>query len=321
MSYTTGDIIQATDYNNTLLGGTGPNYGINYIMGTGAGAYGLGQTALSNVGVSDTVTAAQWNSLFSAMNNISNHTNVSVTSSTVARAAGDTIAVVAALQSDLNSLASAVNGGCTAATALTTSSSLLTITTSAEGWANTATQEATFTFGSADKMRWFFNAGGKIRVVMSTSQAVTDAKDTAFADLGIGVGNLDIASKSTLRSGNTEVLTTNGLSTGFHTLTTSYQTLIKLTSDNTFYTSNTIEIFAKLDAAVGSATVLTIKTVASDPAADTTYTFPNTAGKAAAVKSTPKMVTNYYSLTPNNTEGLIAPSYGITAAQLSNTTT
>jgi hypothetical protein len=321
MSYTTGDTITTGEYNN-FLNASGPtNYGINYIFGTGAGAYGLGQTNLSNVGVSDTITAAQWNSLFTAMNNASNHTNVSVTSSTVARSAGDTIAVVAAIQSDLNSLAAAVNGGCTGATALTTSSSLLTITTASEGWANTATHEATFTFGSADKLRWFFNGGGIIRVVMSTSQAVTDAKDIAFADLGIGVGNLDIKSKSTSRSGNTEVTTTNGLSLGFHSLTSSYQTLLKLTSDNTNYTSNTIEISAKLDAAVGSATVMTIKTVITDPSADSLYTFPNTAGVAAAVKSTPKMVTNYYSITPNGTEGLVVPSYGLTAAQLSNTTT
>jgi hypothetical protein len=321
MSYVTGDLIQATDYNTQFLAASGPNYGINYIMGTGAADYGLGQTNLSNVAVTDVITAAQWNSLFTAMNNIQNHANISALTSTTAKSAGDTVAIISALQSDLNSLASAVSGGCTGATALTTSSSLLTITTASEGWANTATHEATFTFGSADKLRWFFNAGGKIRVVMSTTQTVTDAKDTAFADLGIGVGNLDIASKSTLRSGNTEVTTTNGLSTGFHNLTTSYQTLLKLTSDNTNYTSNTLEIFAKLDAAVGSATVLTIKTVASDPASDTVFTSPNRAGIPAAIKSTPKMVTNYYSITPNNTEGLVAPSYGLTAAQLSNTTT
>jgi hypothetical protein len=52
--------------------------------------------------------------------------------------------------------------------------------------------------------------------------------------------------------------------------------IIKLTSDNTNYTSNTVEISAKLDAAVGTAVTMTIRMVATDPSADTQYTAGNT---------------------------------------------
>ena len=82
MAYTAGDTILDDEYNNFLDGASPGAYGINHIMGTGAGAYGLGQTALSTVSAGNTITAAQWNSLFTAMNNIANHTNDTITSTT-----------------------------------------------------------------------------------------------------------------------------------------------------------------------------------------------------------------------------------------------
>ena len=83
------------------------------------------------------------------------------------------------------------------------------------------------------------------------------------------VGNLDLKAHASTRSGSGETLTTNGLANGFHDLGTGYTSILKLTSDNSGYTSDTVEISAKLNAAVGSATVLTIKMVSTDPAADT----------------------------------------------------
>jgi hypothetical protein len=115
-------------------------------------------------------------------------------------------------------------------------------------------------------------------------------------------------------------LTTDGLANGFHDLSTSYTTLILLTSDNANYTSNTVEIQAKLDAAVGTAVTMTIKMIATDPAVDTQYTSGNTSGVPAAVKDTPKMVTTLYTLSPNTDEGL-GTALGIsTSDTVSNTT-
>lgn len=328
MSYVAGDTISNSDYNgllNNTASGT-PNAGvaargINYIAGTGAGVYGLGQTELNSVGSADTITAAQWNSLFTFMNNIENHTNITALTSTTAVGAGDIIAIKAALETDLNALAAAVAGGSTGATALTTSSALQTVTTASEGWDSTATQEVSVTFASADAMRWFFNGGGKVRITVGTAQASTNDKDQAFIDLGTAIGNLDIASLTTTRSGTGETLTTDGLALGFHDLTTSYETLLKLTSDNSNYTSNTVEILAKLDAAVGTATVITVKMIATDTSDDSQYTGGNTSGVPAAAKDTPQMVTTLYTITPNNTEGLTTVSYVSSTATVSNTTT
>ena len=332
MAYAVGDTISNSDYNgllNNTASGT-PNAGvaargINYIAGTGAGEYGLGQTELNSVGSADTITAAQWNSLFTFMDNIQNHTNISALTSTTAAAAGDVIAIKAALETDLTALASAVAGGSTDADALTTSGALQTVTTAAEGWDSTATQEVSVTFGSADKMRWFFNAGGKVRITVSTTELAVSDKDQAFKDLGTALGNLDIGAHSLNRSGTGETSTTYAeQSGGFYDLTgtaDTYVSLIKLTSDNTSYTSNTIEIFAKIDAAIGTAVTMTIKMVATDASADDQYTAGNTSSVAAAAKDTPKMVTTLFTITPTFVQGLSDPTYSITNATVSNTTT
>jgi len=332
MSYAVGATISNSDYNG-LLNNTAANIpnagvaarGINYIAGTGAGEYGLGQTELNSVGATDTITAAQWNSLFTFMNNIQNHTNISALTSTTAASAGDVIALKSALTTDLTALASAVAGGSTGADALTTSLALQTVTTASEGWDSTATQEVSVTFGSANKMRWFFNAGGKVRITVGTTEASVNPKDQAFKDLGTALGNLDIGAHSLNRSGTGETSTSYAeTSGGFFDLTGTpdvYVSLIKLTSDNTNYTSNTIEIFSKINAAIGTAVTMTIMMVATDGAADTQYTAGNTSGVPAAVKDTPKMVTTLYTITPTFVQGLSDPTYSITSATVSNTTT
>ena len=336
MPYAVSDTISNSDYNgllNNTASGT-PNAGvaargINFIAGTGAtsGAgmvYGLGQTELSSVGSADVIQAAQWNSLFTFMNNIANHSNDTLTSTT-AVSAGDVIQIKAALESNLNTLAASVAAGCPLVTssALTTSAGTAATQTT-EGWDNTSTQELTVTFASANAMRWFFNAGGKVRVTVGTIEAAVSGKDQAFKDLGTALGNLDIGGHSLNRSGTGETSTSYAeTSGGFYDLTgtaDTYVSLIKLTSDNSNYLTNTIEISAKINAAIGTATVMTIKMVATDAAADDQYTAGNTDGVAAAAKDTPRMVTTLFTLTPNNTEGLTTVSYVSTTNTVSNTT-
>jgi len=318
MAYVAGDTILDDEY-NTFVGSAVSPYGYNHFAGTGAGEYGMGQTSIATVSAGGTIQASEWNSLFTALDNIANHTNDTITSR-AAVSAGDTIAIKAAVEADLATLAASVAGGCVNATALTTSSALQTVTTSSEGWDTSATQEVSVTFADADTMRHYFNAGGKVRVTVGTTQGSTNPKDQAFIDLGTALGNIDIAAQSTLRSGSNETLTTDGLANGFHDLTTSYTTLITLTSDNSNYTSNTVSIAAKLDAAVGTAVTITIKMTATDPASDSQYTSPNTSGVPAAVKDTPKMVTTLFTLSPNTDEGLGTALSITSSATVSNTT-
>jgi len=153
--------------------------------------------------------------------------------------------------------------------------------------------------------------------------AATSDKDTAFADLGTAIGNLDIASLATTRSGSGETLTTDGLARGFQDLTTSYQTIIKLTSDNSNYDSNFIEISAKTEGGNGNsgdATAVTIKMVASDAAADTQFQSSNLSSAPVDVKDTPKMRTKLISITPNTDQGL-GTAYGLSATSTESNST
>ena len=318
MGYVAGEKILDDEY-NTFVNSSSSPFGYNHFAGTGSGAYGLGQTSIPVTSAGTIIQASQWNTLFTSMDNIANHTNDTLTSREQV-SAGDTIAIRAAVEADLATLAASVAAGSPNATALTTSSALQTVTTASEGWDTSATQEVSVTFADADTMRHFFNAGGKVRITVGTTEASVNPKDQAFKDLGTALGNIDIAAQSTLRSGSGETLTTNGLANGFHDLTTSYTTLIRLTSDNSNYTSNTVEIQAKLDAAVGTAITMTIKMIATDPADDSQYTSPNTAGVPAAIKDTPQMVTTLYTLSPNTSEGLGTALSIDTSATVSNTT-
>ena len=316
MAYIAGDTITGDQYNIFVNNSSSP-FGYNHFAGTGSGEYGLGQTHIATVtGGSSTITASQWNSLLTGIDNIGNHTNDTLTARTSV-AAGDTIAIKTALEADLATVAASVAGGSVNATALGTNA--VGSSTNAATWNSTSTIERSVTFADADKMRHFFNAGGKIRIDPSCITGIDGSKDTVFNDLTVtATGNLDIGSQTSTRSGSGETLTTNGLALGFHDLTTSYQTILKLTSDNAGYTSNTVEYQAKLDAAVGTAVTITVKMISTDAAADTTYTSGNTAGVPANPNEAPRMTLALIEVNPTNGEGLSANIQSSSNAEVSN---
>ena len=314
MAYSAGDTILDDEYNEFVNSSSDP-FGYNHFAGPGSGQYGLNQSTISTVSAGDTINASSWNALFTGMDNIANHTNVSITSSSVS--AGDAIAIRSALITDLANLAAAVAGGSTSATAISTNA--VGTSTNSGTWNSTSTIERSVTFANNNTMRAFFNAGGFIRIDPGTSGSVDGDKDTVFSDLtSTAIGNLDLKSQSTTRSGSGETLTTNGLSNGFHDLGTGYTTLIKLTSDNSGYTSNTVEISAKLDAAVGSATVLTIKMVSTDAADDTTFDSGNLSSVPTNPNEAPAMVLALIEHFPNDTQGLASNIQAASNAQVSN---
>jgi len=321
MGYTVGDKILDQEYNN-FLNSTSTPKGINYTFGTGALQWGLGQTALSSVAVGENITAAQWNSLFAAMDNVANHTNDTLTS-TAAKAAGDVIAVKAALVADLTTLASSVANGSPNATALSTSAALQTSTSSVR-YAGSHTVEHSITFTNANQARYFFNAGGKIQInITRTTNAGTAAtsKDSSVSELITGLGNFQLKSQTSSRSGSGETLSTDGTAIGFYDLTTSYQTILELTQNSGTYTTMYFKIEAKADAAAGSAIVVTIKTSIVDPdAGDSEYTAGNTdsVDQYANFIGTTNVILK--TVNPTTAEGLATVYTPSATAQVSNTT-
>ncbi len=314
MAYSAGDTILDDEY-NTFVNSSSDPFGYNHFAGPGSANYGLNQSTIATVSAGDTVNASSWNALFTGMDNIANHLNRSITASSVS--AGDTIAVRSALISDLANLAADVAAGGVNVTALGTNA--VGSSTSASTYNTSATIERSVTFANNNTMRAFFNGGGKIRIDPSVVTGIDGDKDTVFDDLTTtATGNLDIGAHASTRSGSGETLTTNGLGNGFFDLGTGYTTILKLTSDNSGYTSNTIEYQAKLDAAPASATVITIKMVSTDAAADDTFTAGNTDGVAANPNEAPKITLALIEVFPNNSEGLASAIQSASNAEVSN---
>jgi len=326
MAYQAGDTILDDEY-NTFVGSSTSPFGINHIMGTGATVYGLGQTELGLVSGNSatggtTVTAAQWNSLLTAIDNIANHTNASVTARTQV-AAGDTIAIKAAVATDLATLATAVAAGSTSATALTVGSELQS-SQSGTRYAGSHVVEHTVTFANANNMRFFFNAGGKIRVNLTrvgNGGSAKTSKDDSVDEMIAAMGNFDIGSVVSTRSGSGETLTTDGFAIGFTDVTTSYQTIFLLTQSSGDYTSMTLKGELKGNATAGSTTNVTVKMSLTDAdSGDGTFTTGNldTVDVNANAIGTTDFATKL--MLPTTAQGL-NPVYTLSSsAETSNTT-
>jgi len=276
MGYVAGEKILDDEY-NTFVNSSSSPFGYNHFAGTGALNYGLGQTEIAVNVAGDTITAAEWNTLFTGMDNVANHTNDTLTS-TAARSAGDTIAIKSALVADLATLAASVAAGCTSATAIAAGSELQSSVSSTR-WKGTHIVEHSITFSSNANLRHFFNAGGTMRVDLARNGngggSATD-KDDSVDELITAIGNFDLKSGVSTRSGSGETVTTNGLTNGVFDLGTSYTVLLKLTQSSGTYTSMYVDVQFKLNAAIASAVTVIMRTELNDPdGGDSEYTSGN----------------------------------------------
>jgi len=321
MAYVAGDTILDDEY-NTFVNSSSSPYGYNHFAGTGSGAYGLGQTHIATVtGGSTTITAAQWNALFTAMDNIGNHTNDTLTTRSQV-SAGDTIAIKAAVEADLATLAASVAGGCVNATAISESAELQS-SASGTRWNDNHTVEQSITFSSNDDLRHFFNAGGKMRMKLTRNGnggGSATSKDSSVDELITGMGNFDLGAQVSTRSGSTETLTTDGLANGVADLGTGYTTLMLLTQDSGTYTSMTLQVDAKTDTGdYDTATVVTMKLTLTDAdATDGEYTDGNTDTVDQYAEFIGTTDVALHTMNPTTGEGLASVASILTSAEESN---
>ena len=323
MAYQAGDTILDDEY-QTFVANTSSPFGWNHIAGTGSGNLGLGQTHLVEVTPgSTTVAASQWNALMTGITNIANHTNDSITTRT-AVATGDTITIKAAIAADLATLATSVQGGCVNATAVSAGSELQSSTSSTR-YNGSHTVEHSVTFASGDNLRFFFNAGGKIRVNLTregNGGSAKTSKDDSVDELITAMGNFDIGAQVSTRSGSGETLSTDGFANGVDDLGTSYTTIFLLTQSSGTYTSMTLKGEAKVDnATYGTATVVTVRMTLTDAdSGDSQFTDGNTDGvdQNANFIGTTDFATKL--MLPTTAQGL-GTVYTLSAsAEVSNTT-
>jgi len=278
MAYQAGDTILDDEY-NTFVNSSSSPFGYNHFAGTGASQYGLGQSAISTVSAGDTINASHWNTLFTGMDNIANHTNDSLTSRS-AVSAGDTIAIKAAVAADLATLAASVAAGCPNATAISQSSELQSSTSNTR-WTGSHAVEHRINFSNNNDLRHFFNAGGKMRMKFTRNgnggSSATD-KDSSVDELITATGNFDLGSAVSTRSGSGENVSTDGLSNGVQDLDSSYTTLMVLTQTSGTYTTMNLKVEAKVNNTnYTDATQVTMRYTLTDPdSGDEEFTDGNT---------------------------------------------
>lgn len=267
MAYSTGDNILDDHYNGFATD-------INAVWGSGSGSKGYGQTStISSVSAGADITATQWSTLFSRLTSIANHQGTTITALTNPTT-GDTIDAKAALSGDISSCDSNNRNAASSGTDITASGTR----TGTGTWYTETLVTYTVTFSSNNHARYFFNAGGMIRISSSRSGGTANNKNTEWTDLcgdiGTvcitgGAGNATIAGTTysgTDKIGGGGAAATVNDNYGFHDSTTTETEIFKQYADTSPYTANYIRITMSDN---GSG-VITIKVKYRDDAADTT---------------------------------------------------
>ena len=300
MAYSVGGLIEATDYNGFVSNTVGAN--VNATWSTGTTSAGYGQSTLATVSSGGTVTAAQWASLVNTISSMASHQGTTITART-APTTGTLIAVLSAVNTDITNCYNNRGNAAASGTQFTgwTGTNSKTGTTSGATWSITFTN--TVTFADANSARYFFNAGGRIKLDFSkTSVGATgdpewnDLANTLCGDIFFtgGAFTQTIASTAytgTTRIGGTGTPTTLATTTGFYDLTPggAAVTIYQQAADTAPYTNNFIRVQVALNAA---STILTFTTLWS--ASDGDPISGGTASSGATPGTAPTTICTYF---------------------------
>jgi hypothetical protein len=258
MSYAQFGLIEATDF-NTLVGGnpTSTANTLNATWATGSGQGGYGQTAVGNVATGQVVAATNWASLVNSTANAASHQGSSITSVT-APVAGGLVTYLSAVPTNLQTIWGSKGN---AATQGTTSSNTQTTTAA---WTDYANFTFTCTFANGDAARYFFNAGGQLKLTCSHSNT-TAGINAAMNTLATATGTVVLSGQN---SGTRTIAGTsfNGVSkvggsgsptisqnSGYFGLSTGNTTIFDQDSGTAPYTTTVqIQYLAKTNGVQGS---------------------------------------------------------------------
>lgn len=273
MAYSTGGLIEAADFNTFVSTGS-PN--INAFWGTGSTNTGWGQTALATVSAGGLVSATNWASLVNTLSAAGAHTNTTITSR-AAPTAGDLISVLSNISTDITNINNNRRNAAANGSEFTgwTGTNSKTAATAAGAWTITFTN--TITWASANAARYFFNAGGRIRIQVGKSSTGAfgdpewnDLANTLCGTIFITAGQVTQTIAGTNYTGTTKIggtgtPSTLATTTGWYNLTTTDTTIYQQFADTAPYTSNFIRHQART---AGTGTQLVITTVWSNPEGD-----------------------------------------------------
>ena len=319
MTYSSGGLIQAADYN-------GFQTSLNSVWSTGSGDSGWGQTSIAAVSTGGTVTATNWATLVNNLSTTGAQTSTTITSRS-APTAGTLISVLANVSADITSCTTnrgnAASSGAEVGYASGTTSKTTGTGSGQAAWTIQFTH--TVTFGSADQARYFWNAGGRVRLQFGKSSTGTDL-DPDWNTFAGYPGSLYITGRvnsaaqtiaAVSYTGTTRIGgsggTQNILSTtiGWYNTTpgAGLQAIFQLYNTNAPYTGENILVQSSVNA---GATALTLVTTWTQPAVGGAGTTTNiSGGSAPAVGATsigaataPTTLCTYFP--PSTAQGLSA---------------
>ena len=319
MSYISGGLIEASDYNGFT---TDASTGLNRFWSTGSTTSGWGQTAVSAVSVGATVTATNWATLVNTLSSAGSHTNTAITSRS-APTTGTLIQILSNVSTDITNINGNRGNAALSGSQFTSWTGTASKTTATGSGKNpwTITFTHTITWASADAARYFFNAGGRIKWETSKTSTGTDA-DEEWNDLANTlVGDLFITGGSTTqtiagtaytgvtKSGGTGTPTTLLTTAGWYNLTTSDTTIYQQFADTFPYTGQFIRVQART---AGTGTQLILTTVWNDPGSlSTGYANDNISGGTATTGisfgTAPATIVTYF---PPSSTYLTTASWG-----------
>jgi hypothetical protein len=273
MAYAQFATIDAADF-NALVGGN-PTTTVNTLnatWATGGGTAGYGQTAVANVTAGTNILAStQWASLVSNTASAAGHQGSSITSVSTP-VAGGVITYNAAIPTNLTTI---YNNRLNASTLGSTTSNSVTYGST---WSNQLTFTHTITFANGNAARYFFNAGGQIK--MTATHPGTSGIDLLFNNLATNIGTVVMSAPA---SGTVSIagVTFNGITkvggggaaptispnNGYYALTTSNATVFTQTATTgpSSYSGSFIRFIVQSNGTQGSngdaGSVVTIYTI------------------------------------------------------------
>ena len=247
MTYQTGNKILAGDYNTFLRGGAtsgNPNVpNVNTIWGIGFGSRGYGQLGiLPVVNTNSLVTAAHWNNLIDRINAIRLHQLGEAGWLVIPRDPdpGEQIAIVSRIPQSVTDLYNqrmlAVRNAAD-----------LTYTPLQQGpeyrpymWNDEANGQITITatWSDPEQVRYFFNAGGKLRLTLAASFHTTTLRAVEWADIINKLGTLELSSTATARFGGGGGTLIEDTTVNYYNLETVNKTLVRIGPSPITYGSN-----------------------------------------------------------------------------------
>ena len=328
MTYSSGGLIQATDYNGFVS--TTVNANLNATWGTASNIGGYGQGNIATVSTAAQVAALNWSTLVNYVANTAAHQGTTVTSRTPP-VAGNLITALANVNTDITNCYTNRNNAASVGTQFTgwTGTASKTTATGSGATAWTITFTDTVTFANNTALCSFFNAGGYLKWQVGKSSTGTTADVEWNAFVGAAGAGAKVAANviltgggssktingltltGTTKFGGTGTPTTLTTATGVYALTTTPTTIYKQFDTGTAYTSNYVQINASVNANAASANVVTLTTTWYDNG-DATPGAPasisgGTATTGISFGTAPTTIVTYY---PPETTYLPVNSWG-----------